>query len=110
MMQGLSKVLGVVKAFQSDGSKKKAKEMQRRFDDWHLDYWDMSHEDQLSLVEHALITLRAMFPVPQATLLNFFEGVKGTYNSNAFHNFDHAMSTVHYSFMFVKSTGFVDRF
>lgn len=78
---------------------------------WHIEYWDLKEPEEFMLVVGALRHTGALaaVPVPPIVLFNFFSGVKSTYNSdNPYHNFQHAISTLHFSYMLTTSAGLLE--
>lgn len=71
---------------------------------WNVDYWNLSEAQQFQVVLRTLLTCRA--PVSdQHTLGRFFGKVRAGYRDNPYHNFHHAIATVHYSYKLMRQSG-----
>jgi len=75
-------------------------------DNWEIDYWNLAENSEFALLVRSLATTHSMevANIPQETLYRFFKKVKGAYNANPYHNFHHAMSTIHYSYKLAMAT------
>jgi len=66
---------------------------------WEIDYWALTEADEFAMLLSAL----QMFSIPdnlnvdRGILHRFFNGIKSTYRGVPFHNFQHALSTMHYA-------------
>jgi hypothetical protein len=74
--------------------------------EWHLDYWKLADKDQSLLVMQAIKEWGCFndIPVMTKTLRNYVHGVRSQYNDCHYHNFFHALATVHYCFKLLDST------
>jgi len=77
---------------------------------WGVNYWEMSEHEEFLLLFQALqrTAVLADMNVPTEILWNFFRAVRSNYRNNPYHNFHHAMATVHYAFKFIEVTGIND--
>lgn len=75
-----------------------------RVTEWDLDYWKMQEKDQFSLVLQALEAFGCFseLQVTVTVLRNFFMAIGQSYRDIPYHNFLHAISTVHYAFKLVE--------
>jgi len=70
---------------------------------WGIDYWNLSEAEEFQVLVQGLERLS----VPTASLdimSRFFQRVKHGYKDNPYHNFHHAIATVHYSFLLVQAS------
>jgi len=73
--------------------------------EWRIDYWALTREQEFGLLmrmlqeEDTLSVLGLSEPV----VFNFFKVVRDAYRVVPYHNFNHAMATVHYVFKFMHS-------
>eukprot|EP00931_Biecheleriopsis_adriatica_P028682 TRINITY_DN17098_c0_g1_i1.p1 TRINITY_DN17098_c0_g1~~TRINITY_DN17098_c0_g1_i1.p1 ORF type:complete len:1060 (+),score=219.57 TRINITY_DN17098_c0_g1_i1:85-3180(+) len=76
-------------------------------DAWQLDYWALTDEQMFMVVIKSLRQFQILeaLSVRMCALSKFFKAVKKDYNNVPFHNFYHAMSTVHMAFRLVKVSG-----
>jgi len=73
---------------------------------WKIDYWSLTAPEEFHLLWQAL-ELCEIFPalsVERGTLYQYFLGVKRGYRPNPYHNFKHALSTIHYSVKLLEAT------
>jgi hypothetical protein len=75
---------------------------------WYIDYWDLKPTDELSLVMQALTAFDCLeeLHADAADMTAFAKKIKETYRGeNPYHNFQHAMSTLHYAFKLLDAAG-----
>jgi len=79
--------------------------------EWRVDYWSLKKLDAFGLFLQVLRyhDVFAYMPVQQKTLYRFFTGIRDTYLPNPYHNFEHALSTVHYTFKLLQAAEMCDR-
>lgn len=72
---------------------------------WELDPWEFSMPQLVDLVVDMFdyFDLLHHFDISKATMRRFVVGVKNTYQDVPYHNFYHAFTTLHVSFMVVSS-------
>lgn len=78
--------------------------------EWSIDYWSLTEDDQYGFLVQAMRIsgIDTEFRISPTTLSNFFEAVKQSYRNNPYHDFNHAISTLHYSFKFMMDGGLRD--
>eukprot|EP00928_Gymnodinium_smaydae_P087912 TRINITY_DN72097_c0_g1_i1.p1 TRINITY_DN72097_c0_g1~~TRINITY_DN72097_c0_g1_i1.p1 ORF type:complete len:979 (+),score=188.84 TRINITY_DN72097_c0_g1_i1:226-3162(+) len=78
---------------------------------WRINYWELTERDQLALFTQTLRRCNILHSVTisERVLAQFFEKVREEYKPNPYHNFDHAMSTVHYSYKLLTEAELLDR-
>eukprot|EP00930_Biecheleria_cincta_P025392 TRINITY_DN1808_c0_g1_i1.p1 TRINITY_DN1808_c0_g1~~TRINITY_DN1808_c0_g1_i1.p1 ORF type:complete len:1028 (+),score=203.23 TRINITY_DN1808_c0_g1_i1:64-3147(+) len=71
---------------------------------WRIDYWALSDKDQFALFVTALrmFDLPDQLSLPVSKLQRFFSAIKSNYRAVPFHNFHHALATVHYASRLTK--------
>mmetsp|Transcript_55118 Transcript_55118/g.101036 ORF Transcript_55118/g.101036 Transcript_55118/m.101036 type:complete len:958 (-) Transcript_55118:96-2969(-) len=74
---------------------------------WGVDYWSLTQQEQFRLVLDALeeCEVFSQLTVSRASLYEFFLKIRGTYRDLPYHNFWHALSTVHYVTRLVHAAG-----
>lgn len=74
---------------------------------WRVDYWALSEAEEFRLFLQALRHIGCLgeMAVEEMHLHNFFFAIRKTYGVVPFHNFRHALSTLHYAFKLMTSTG-----
>jgi len=67
--------------------------------EWRIDYWALTDIEQFQLLVSSLrmFGITEHLTVDTSILHNFFSGIKATYRGVPFHNFHHALSTMHYA-------------
>jgi hypothetical protein len=78
---------------------------------WTIDYWALTEDQMFCCLVYALrqCDIFEELEVPESNLYCFFHAIKDTYRSDVpFHNFLHAMSTLHYAFKLYKDSGLAD--
>mmetsp|Transcript_49496 Transcript_49496/g.117804 ORF Transcript_49496/g.117804 Transcript_49496/m.117804 type:complete len:1089 (-) Transcript_49496:101-3367(-) len=75
--------------------------------DWHVHYWTLSEEDEFRLLLQALrhFDIFSDLCIERGHLYRFFQAVKACYRGVPFHNFYHALATVHYAFKLLDASG-----
>lgn len=72
---------------------------------WRVSYWEMQEADEfyllLSVMRHFGVLNRLFVPLP--CLWEFFLAIKASYNQLPYHNFQHAVAAVHYSFKITEA-------
>eukprot|EP00747_Dinoflagellata_sp_TGD_P089602 gnl/TRDRNA2_/TRDRNA2_164387_c0_seq2.p1 gnl/TRDRNA2_/TRDRNA2_164387_c0~~gnl/TRDRNA2_/TRDRNA2_164387_c0_seq2.p1 ORF type:complete len:931 (-),score=165.28 gnl/TRDRNA2_/TRDRNA2_164387_c0_seq2:202-2994(-) len=73
--------------------------------EWRIDYWALTEEAQFALFLQTMeeCSVFSEIEVSLATMRKFFSAVKKMYRDTPYHNFLHALSTVHYSYRFLKA-------
>mmetsp|Transcript_45109 Transcript_45109/g.107250 ORF Transcript_45109/g.107250 Transcript_45109/m.107250 type:complete len:1005 (+) Transcript_45109:44-3058(+) len=83
------------------------KRAQIDIDSWHIDYAIIGasgvHEFQLLYEAIHRFDVHSHLVLPRMTLHHFFEAVKQSYRDVPFHNFAHALSTIHYAYKLAVS-------
>lgn len=77
-------------------------------DDWQTDYWSLSPKQEFTLLMQALQRsgILSQVALPHKEILhNYFNAVKVEYTDAQYHNFHHAMSTVHYAYKLTMAGG-----
>jgi hypothetical protein len=71
---------------------------------WRIDYWALTEKDQFALFVTALrmFDLPDQLSLPLSQLHRFFSAIKSNYRAVPFHNFHHALATVHYASRLTK--------
>mmetsp|Transcript_43533 Transcript_43533/g.100211 ORF Transcript_43533/g.100211 Transcript_43533/m.100211 type:complete len:1079 (-) Transcript_43533:96-3332(-) len=74
---------------------------------WAVDYWNLTLQDEFGLVRQAIVEfgLPAKLFVSQTRLAAFMNALKSNYRHVPYHNFHHAISTMHYCFKFLYESG-----
>lgn len=74
---------------------------------WRVDYFALSEKDEFLLLMQAAKDhdLMLAFGLDVSVVYNFFVQVKDAYLNVPYHNFHHAMSTVHYTFKLLEASG-----
>jgi len=74
---------------------------------WRVDYFELSEKDEFFMFTQALQEYGLMkdFSLDANVLYNFFVQVKDGYLDVPYHNFRHAMSTVHYTYKLLEASG-----
>jgi hypothetical protein len=74
--------------------------------EWHIDYWKAGDNDKFLLVLQALKEWDCFseVSVEPGTLRNFCSGIRNQYKDCPYHNFFHALATVHYVFKILGAT------
>mmetsp|Transcript_61035 Transcript_61035/g.145429 ORF Transcript_61035/g.145429 Transcript_61035/m.145429 type:complete len:478 (-) Transcript_61035:160-1593(-) len=74
---------------------------------WDINYWQLSQSDALMLVLQALTNWGCLGEVnaSQVTVSCFFAEVRAAYNEQPYHNFRHALATVHYAYKLAQDSG-----
>eukprot|EP00747_Dinoflagellata_sp_TGD_P100184 gnl/TRDRNA2_/TRDRNA2_167966_c0_seq3.p1 gnl/TRDRNA2_/TRDRNA2_167966_c0~~gnl/TRDRNA2_/TRDRNA2_167966_c0_seq3.p1 ORF type:complete len:536 (+),score=86.79 gnl/TRDRNA2_/TRDRNA2_167966_c0_seq3:39-1610(+) len=75
---------------------------------WHIDYWSLAPEEEFSLLQQALDVsgVSASFPGLQRNIMyRFLAAIKQTYRDVPYHNFRHALGTLHYSLKLMQVAG-----
>lgn len=77
---------------------------------WDLDYWALGFEDAYSLVVRMLRKTGVLpdLHVDLTALYNYMRVVRSLYHRNPYHNFEHAMMVVHYSYRFMMAMNLLD--
>mmetsp|Transcript_16814 Transcript_16814/g.31201 ORF Transcript_16814/g.31201 Transcript_16814/m.31201 type:complete len:585 (+) Transcript_16814:2-1756(+) len=72
---------------------------------WHIDYFKLDDRDAFGLVLQSLRYFECFstIQVQRPVLYAFFSEVKASYQAMPYHNFQHAMSTVHYVFKLLQA-------
>lgn len=76
-------------------------------DQWSLYYWDLSHDEEHGLLVQALRKCGVLseLNLSRQHVYRFFMAVRQRYRTDIpYHNFKHAMSTLHYAFKMVQAT------
>jgi len=74
---------------------------------WRIHYWTLSEEDEFRILLQALrhFDIFSQLDIERAHLYRFFTAVKGLYRGIPFHNFHHAVATVHFAFKLLDASG-----
>lgn len=74
---------------------------------WFVDYWSLTLQEQFRLVLRCLedCGVFSELTIIQSCLYNFFLNIRETYRDLPYHNFWHALSTVHYACRLVHAAG-----
>jgi hypothetical protein len=73
-------------------------------DHWRVDYWSLTIADEFLLFTQALARCHLQAP---EEISAFFRKVKTSYNDLPYHNFQHAISAMHYSYKLVQAASLV---
>lgn len=78
-------------------------------DEWYIDYWEMNKTDEYSLFKQVLSAWScdrsSQLAVAEEMLSAFFQRVRDAYFDNPYHNFRHALATLHATFKLVAGAG-----
>ncbi|CAJ1383478.1 unnamed protein product, partial [Effrenium voratum] len=71
---------------------------------WGIDYWGLTPHDEFTLLVTALRQLDIFdhIAIERGVLFGFFQAIKKNYRAVPFHNFQHALSTVHFASKMAK--------
>jgi hypothetical protein len=85
----------------------RSREATAQLEQWSIDYWNLTHEEQMALPLQAIHAwdCDVDVKVSDAILQAFFSEVKKAYDDNPYHNFLHALATTHYVFKLMSSAG-----
>lgn len=73
---------------------------------WEVNYWDLTETEEFHLLWQALhlCDVTSELHISAKVLYNFFLAVKRAYRPNPYHNFQHALSTLHYAIKILHAT------
>jgi len=73
--------------------------------DWYMNYWDLDKKDKSSVVLQCIKEWGCLeeLKVPTPALMAFIGAIQLQYLDNPYHNFLHALATVHYVFRLVEA-------
>lgn len=78
-------------------------------DDWYMDYWELNNTNEYSLFKQVLSAWScdesSELAIAEKTLGAFFRRVRDAYFDNPYHNFRHALATLHATFKLVAGAG-----
>mmetsp|Transcript_41962 Transcript_41962/g.96316 ORF Transcript_41962/g.96316 Transcript_41962/m.96316 type:complete len:948 (-) Transcript_41962:35-2878(-) len=77
-------------------------------DNWEIDYWSLTGDEEFNMLLQGLRVCGSLAEMVSSrrTLFKFFSAVREEYHQdNAYHNWQHALSTMHFSCKMVRSAG-----
>mmetsp|Transcript_63449 Transcript_63449/g.112820 ORF Transcript_63449/g.112820 Transcript_63449/m.112820 type:complete len:522 (+) Transcript_63449:106-1671(+) len=82
-------------------------------DDWYMNYWELTGQEQFSLLTQTLSNWScdssSGMAIDVTKLKSFFVQVRESYLDNAYHNFQHALSTLHLAFKLVQGSAVTEK-